>query len=146
MIGADHSGFQRLALRLAADIALGATGLIGGCAASSAYMGLDLAAPNVSAELRELARWAQAGDKQAQLELGIAFEEGRGVARDLKRARRLYAQAASNSGGPMWVYVPPVVPGQAGRVMQVETGIPRPGLMSAKERFKQLYSIGNGHL
>lgn len=138
MIGADHSGFQRLALRLAAAIALTAAGLTGGCAASSTYMGLDLTTPNVPVELRELARWAQAGDKQAQLELGIAFEEGRGVGRNLGKARRLYAQAASNSGGPMWVYVPPVVPGQAGRVMQVGGQSPVQGLRAARLRLEAL--------
>jgi len=58
--------------------------------------------------LSQLASEAQRGSKQAQLELGIRFEEGRGVALDMGKARKLYAQAASDSGGTIWVYSPPV--------------------------------------
>ena len=37
-------------------------------------------------ELQALAERARGGDQQAQLELGIAYEEGRGVAANRKRA------------------------------------------------------------
>ncbi|MBC2653681.1 sel1 repeat family protein [Novosphingobium flavum] len=139
MIGADRLEIQRVALRVAAGLALGASALVGGCAAPTSYMGLNLTAPDLSADVRELARRAQAGDKQAQLDLGIAFEEGRGVVRDTGRARRLYALAASDSGGPSWVYVPPVVSGQAGRVVQVGSGLPQRGLKAARIRLGMLH-------
>lgn len=50
----------------------------------------------------------QRGSKQTQLELEIRFEDAKGVDRDLGMARKLYAKAASDSGGPNWVYSPPV--------------------------------------
>lgn len=67
------------------------------CAPSS-YAGISFAAGSAPAELQSLARRAEAGDKQAQLELGIAYEEGRGVAVDLGRARDLYFDAATDEG------------------------------------------------
>ena len=138
MIGADQLGFQHLAPRLAAALVLGATGLAGGCAASPSYMGLNLAAPELPTELRDLARRAQAGDKQAQLDLGIAFEEGRGVARDLGMARRLYAQAASDSGGTVWVYAPSPGGGAPAHVVSVDRGPKQAGMVAAKTRLQLL--------
>ncbi len=88
--------------------------------------------------LQSLARRAQAGDKQAQLELGIRFEEGRGVERDLKKAKKLYGKAASDSGGTIWVYSPPVGNGTSGRVIPVNTGAKQSGLAEAKRRLEAL--------
>src|SRR5690349_18970327 len=93
---------------------------VGACSSGSSYMSIPLADPAWAApgtEVRELAQRAQAGDKQAQLDLGIAFEEGRGVPRDLGKARRLYRLAAADSGGRTWVYSPPVRTGERGRVI-----------------------------
>ncbi len=101
------------------------------------YMGIDLASEFVLRDIRSLAQRAQAGDKQAQLELGIAFEQGRGVPRDLEAARSLYKLAASDSGGPIWVYVPGVN-GSAGRVMQVGDTPFQVGLAAAAERLEAL--------
>lgn len=86
--------------------------------------------------LSTLASAAQGGDKQAQLELGIRFEEGRGVTRDMKIARKLYAKAASDSGGTIWVYSPPVGNGTKGRTIPVNTGPKRVGLVEAKLRLE----------
>jgi len=122
------------------------------CAAPTSYMGIDLGAGGGSAgdafqsratsagvgqaEIGSLARRAQAGDKQAQLELGIRFEEGRGVARDLNKARKLYAKAATGSGGTIWVYSPPVGNGTKGRVIPVNSGPKQVGLAEAKRRLE----------
>ena len=84
-------------------------------------------------ELGRLAQRANTGDKHAQLELGIRFEEGRGVERDLKKARKLYGKAASDSGGTIWVYSPPVG-NSPGRVIPLNTGPKFNGLTEAKKR------------
>lgn len=109
------------------------------CAPRSHYMGIDLRLGTASdIHIQELASRAQRGDKKAQLELGIAFEEGAGVARDIKRARALYTRAAATSGGAVWVYVPPVAAGQSGRVTQVDTGPAHAGLEEARQRLERL--------
>ncbi|WP_173205316.1 SEL1-like repeat protein [Sphingopyxis sp. BSNA05] len=88
--------------------------------------------------LTALASEAQGGSKQAQLELGIRFEEGRGVERDIDKARKLYGSAASDSGGTIWVYSPPVGNGTSGRTIPVNTGPKRSGLAEAKRRLEGL--------
>tara|TARA_R110002124_G_scaffold68699_5_gene185550 strand:+ start:1378 stop:2067 length:690 start_codon:yes stop_codon:yes gene_type:complete len=88
--------------------------------------------------LTALASEAQRGSKEAQLELGIRFEEGKGVERDLGKARKLYAQAASDSGGTIWVYSPAVGNGTKGRTIPVNTGPKRSGLVEAKLRLEEV--------
>ena len=100
---------------------LAAALLIGGCA-SQQYMGVSLKPGGADPAVQALAARASAGDKQAQLDLGIRFEEGAGVARDLTSAKKLYRQAASDSGGTIWVYTPPVGNGTRGRVVPVQYG------------------------
>ena len=115
--------------------------MLAGCAAPSRYMGIDIASTSADverADLQSLASRAQSGDKQAQLELGIRFEEGRGVTRDLKKARKLYAKAATSSGGTIWVYSPPVGNGTSGRVIPVNAGPRQHGLAEAKRRLEGL--------
>ena len=108
----------------------------------SSYMGIDLASPapvsSVAAEVQSLARRAQAGDKHAQLELGIRFEEGNGVERDLKRAKKLYRAAAKDSSGRQWVYSPSTGSGSPGRAIPVVTGGLQPGLEEARIRLERL--------
>jgi hypothetical protein len=114
---------------------------LGACAAGSSYMGIPLdstVASGPDAALRNLAARAQAGDKHAQLELGIAFEEGRGVPRDLGKAERLYRMAAADSGGQQWVYSPPVRRGDSGRVIPLDRGPIQAGLGEAKRRLAAL--------
>jgi len=89
-------------------------------------------------QISTLGAKAQSGDKHAQLELGIRFEEGRGVERDLKKARKLYAKAAASSGGRIWVYSPPVGNGTSGRVIPVNAGPKQSGLAEAKRRLEGL--------
>ncbi len=134
---------------------LGAVIALAGCAAPSSYMGIDLTTPPSAATashspllptatdltalpLPDLARMAQGGSKLAQLELGIRFEEGRGVAQDLSKAKELYAKAASASGGTIWVYSPPVGNGTKGRVIPVNAGPKLAGLVEAKRRLERV--------
>lgn len=55
------------------------------------------AVPCDAVPLTALARLAEQNNKSAQLELGIRFEEGIGVPKDIKQARKLYRMAARDS-------------------------------------------------
>ena len=109
-----------------------------GCGAPSSFQGISFAPGAANAEVQTLAQRAAAGDKWAQLELGIRFEEGRGVPVDWSRAARLYRQAAASTGGTIMVYVPPVRPGGAGRVMPISSGPRTAGLPQARARLEAL--------
>ena len=56
--------------------------------------------------LQALAQRADGGDKQAQLALGILYEQGRFLGQDLDRAENLYERAAKPSGGTIYVNKP----------------------------------------
>lgn len=116
----------------------GLAAMLSACAAPTQYMGIDLRPGAAPFEARTLASRARAGDKQAQLELGIAFEEGRGVARDCRRARKLYRLAATASGGTIFTYQPPVRKGGRGMVVPVNMGPRRAGLEQARRRLNKL--------
>lgn len=122
---------------LVAGIAATVTLLLLPACANQSYMGIPLVAGQVDPELELLANRARAGDKQAQLELGIRFEEGSGVERDLDKARKLYRLAASDSGGSVTVYVPGVS-GASGRVMLIDSMPRRVGLEKARRRLDAL--------
>ena len=102
---------------------------LSGCATNS-YVGIPLAPRSADPELQDLARRAQAGDKQAQLELGIRFEEGRGVAADLERAKKLYEAAAGSAGGTLLVYAPGAN-GRPGQWIPMSSGRESAGLPAA---------------
>jgi hypothetical protein len=123
----------------AALVLLCAPPLLAGCAANS-YAGIPFAVGAADPELQGLAMRAQAGDKQAQLELGIRFQEGRAVPVDLRRAERLYALAASDSGGTMYIYSPPVGSNGRGQVIPVNSGPRQRGLSEARRRWTRLRS------
>ena len=72
------------------------------------------------------------------LPLGIAYEEGQGVAVDLKRARTLYRLAEANSGGTIYLYQPPVRQGGRGGVIPVNLGPVVAGLAEARARLAAL--------
>jgi hypothetical protein len=57
------------------------------CAAQSHYVGLDLRPGGASAEVQAVAQRARSGDKQAQLDLGIAYEDGKRVSEDVVAAQ-----------------------------------------------------------
>jgi hypothetical protein len=121
-----------IALATAAPLTLSA------CSAPTSYMGIGLAPGTAPEALQSLAVQARIGDKQAQLELGKAYEAGEGVAQDPKRALRLYAMAAATTGGTIWVYQPPVKKGGRGSTIPVNTGPIRQGLPEAKEHYTAL--------
>src|SRR3546814_3291135 len=102
IMGCMEGGFHDRARRIAPVLALSL--LASACAAPKSHYGISLAPGAAPAEVQDLARRAAAGDKHAQLDLGIRYEEGNGVPRDLKRARQLYRLAAPPSGGTMYVY------------------------------------------
>lgn len=86
--------------------------------------------------LSQLAGFAWTANKPAALELGIRFEEGRGVPRDLEKARKLYRIAAMSTGGTSFYFSP----GSEGRPSQL---IPlfspeEPGLAEARARLQAL--------
>lgn len=94
------------------------------CASPDSYMGISLLPGVVDPELQDLAARAQADDKQAQLELGIALEEGRKIQRDLTGARHLYRLAATDE--TVIAYSPPTGNSSYGtvhRLVQAHTGL-----------------------
>ena len=117
---------------------LGAALPLAGCAAPASYAGIPLEAGAADPELQSLARRADAGDKHAQLELGIRYEEGRRVPLDRKRAERLYRLAAADEVGRIYVYTPAVHPGGRGRVLSLRSGRREPGLREAARRLAAL--------
>jgi TPR repeat protein len=112
--------------------------LLSACAAPPSYMGISFGPGAAASDLQDLARRAQAGYKQAQLDLGIAYEEGLGTAIDVKKARKLYRKAGADIGSTSWIYVPSVRKGEAGRLAQVNLGLQQSGLREAKARLERM--------
>lgn len=111
---------------------------VAGCTSHSSYLGIPLGLGQADIELQQLASLARMGDKHAQLQLGIRFEEGRSVVRDLSKAHNLYSLAASDSGGPVWVYTPAVGNGTKGRMVSINRGPRQAGLVEARARLAAL--------
>lgn len=124
----------RRVLVLTLGIALGACG--------GRYMGLD--AERLDPSTAAWAQRAQGGDKQAQYELGLRFARGDGVPRDCGKARKLFRQAAAQSGGTIWVYSPPVAKGGPGRVIPIDSGPMCPGLPAAQDALRIEGLCSNG--
>ncbi|HEY0626204.1 MAG TPA: SEL1-like repeat protein [Allosphingosinicella sp.] len=61
--------------------------------------GISLEPGAADPQLQDLVRRVHRQDKYAQLELGIRYEEGRGVPVNLKLAEQLYGLAAMNTRG-----------------------------------------------
>jgi len=118
-------------------MAASAAALVSGCGAVTRHAGIDLTPGAAEPALQALAREAWAGNKAAQLELGIRYEEGRGVPQDLKRAARLYASASRRTEGRVWSYTP-AVSRVRGQVLPVRSGPTIPGLPEAAERLASL--------
>lgn len=111
------------------------------CSAPTGYMGISFTGRAPDPAVPSLAQRAWTGDKQAQLELGIRFEEGIGVPPDIKRARKLYRRAATTTGGTIFVYIPPATRGGRGSVAPVNTGPIMRGLDEARKRLAALDGI-----
>lgn len=101
--------------------------------AACASSGVGLSREALPASLQPTYDRAQFGDKQALFKLGLAYADGTGVNRDCKIARRLLSQAATDTGGTLWVYSPPVGNGTTGRVIPIDRGPKQPGLKSASD-------------
>ena len=114
--------------------------LLSGCATNS-YAGISFASGAADVGLQALARRAKAGDKHAQLELGIRYEEGRGVPIDLGRAKTLYREAATDSGGTELVYVPASVKRGRAASVPINRGPRIVGLPEAQAKLQGL--LGN---
>ncbi|MEA3017205.1 MAG: hypothetical protein QOI38_1927 [Sphingomonadales bacterium] len=127
---------RRLSLRAAAGAAL-ALGALAACNGTpDRYQGISLSAENGDEDLRAIARLAAAGNKRAQLALGIRFETGDGVPVDLRRAARLYRLAAATTHNRD-AYYPSVRMKTAGKLLRTyET--PRFGLPEAQARLDAL--------
>lgn len=115
---------------------LAAALLLGGCAAGRACAPPLQA--GAGAEITSLQCAAAAGDKGAQLALGIRYEEGDGVPRDLNRAEQLYRRAARADRSGLYVYVPPAGGQRYGRVVKMGEPKSTPGLAEARIRFERL--------
>ena len=83
-----------------------------------------------------LAGLAWTANKPAALELGIRFEERRGVPRDLEKARKLYRIAVISTGGTTFYYSPGAN-GNAGQLIPLFAP-EEPGLAEAKARLEAL--------
>ena len=123
---------------LAAALALAALAALPACASPSSYAGISLKPGAADPEIQALALRAQAGDKQAQLELGMLYEEGLRLPRDLDRARTLYKAAASDTGGTNYVYAPPVSGDGPGQLIHIPAVAGRRGLDEARLRLEAL--------
>jgi hypothetical protein len=95
-VGVFDNWWARVRRSICALLLLCAPLVAGACAATS-YAGIPLAAGAADPELQALARRAQAGDGQAQLELGIRYEQGRGVPAQPALARSLYLSVVEGS-------------------------------------------------
>ena len=93
--------------------------LCGACASSSRYMGIDYSDAFVAADFCQgrracyadlpnanLAYLASQGDKEAQFQLGLRFEEGVLLQQNHRRAQTLYQHAASDTFATSTIYVP----------------------------------------
>jgi len=133
-------------MRFALTAALISAAALAGCAAQPyRFAGISLNSAAHPPEVRSLAERAAAGDKVAQLELGIRYEEGRGVPVSRRRAERLYRMAASYSGGGReYEYFRPMRPGGRSHITSVERGRFVPGLPEARARLEALRQRRSG--
>jgi hypothetical protein len=124
-------------VRTAAILPLALLLLASACGPRTSFQGIPFAG-SADPALSALASRAAGGDRRALLELGIRFEEGRGVPMDWDRAAELYRRAAATTGGTTMVYVPPVRRGASGTVMPINTGPVVHGLPEARARLDAL--------
>jgi hypothetical protein len=135
----SRAGVSRVFVILAA---LAGFTQLASCAVPTSYIGISLQPGAAPSELQALAMRAQAGDKRAQLDLGIAFEEGVLVPANTRSAKKLYSLAASDTGGTAWVYQPPVG-NSAGRLVPFDRGRYSRGLAEARRRLAALTEKGS---
>ena len=108
-----------------------------GCATRS-YMGISLVPGQAPTELQRTAALARFGDKMAQYELGLRFEEGRDVPVDYQAARLLFSQAATSRPNLTQLYIPDNSRKYGGYTSAVDNKLPQPGIPQAVEHLKRL--------
>jgi len=93
--------------------------------------------------IQSLMNAACSGDRYAQYQLGVAFDEGDGVETDPALAATYYRLAAAVNTGKSYIYVPGAgkVPGY---VTPIDNGQAHPGDARAKYRLALLYKEGRG--
>jgi hypothetical protein len=138
-VGLKINRRRTLRALLGAFVTLCASFMAAGCAANS-YAGISFAPGAAEPELQAIARRARQGDKGAQLELGIRYEEGRGVPVDLRLAEALYA-AAAGSAFRLWSHVPAVGPAHS-IMIPIPLYLSDGGLQEAAVRLQRLRSSG----
>lgn len=111
---------------------------LGGCTYTSADQNRRLLPEFTSEATKDTAARARAGDKRAQLALGIAFEEGIGVPADKQRAIDYYRSAAADGASASWLYFPAVGNGTKGRVVEIRSASQQKGLPEAQRRLARL--------
>lgn len=116
------------------------TGMLAGCAAPTHYMGIDLSRPVdpnrvIEYDIQNQAKRAKSGDKWSQFILGLYFEDGVRVEKNIARALKLYAAAGSGGSGKQTIFIPQdgIVQAQA-----INTGKPTKGLGLAEYRYALL--------
>jgi len=114
---AGHAFQKRLKFPLVVQIALLFGGTLCSCTPPASFMGIRLAPGLASADLQNLAWRARAGDKKAQLDLGMRFEEGRGVPYNRRHALTLYERAAVDTGPSLAMFSPAVNGKDSGQVI-----------------------------
>ncbi len=132
-------------------ILFGAVVLLASCASQRSYLGVPISASDIkrnpceqslqdiaqcyrSMPLGILTNQARIGDKEAQLELGIRFENGRGVCTDADTALALYKLAAQDSPRKRTSFIPD---GGSVRAETTSAGVDK-GLPEAQRRFREL--------
>jgi TPR repeat protein len=112
--------------------------------ASSKCAALGQAGLNyLDAPLDELEKRAACGDKQAALQLGLRYDEGRDIKPDLKKAVRYYAQAAADEGKRTAFYSPPIGKEKNGMI-EFDSQPAQPGYPEAMVRLGLMYAQGRG--
>lgn len=123
--------------RITAAAILMSSWAVSACTPATSYVGIPLRG-NIEPQLQVLASKASSGDKAAKLTLGIKFETGDGVEQNLRLARHLYLEAATDSGGTRILYVPAAGRHSHGMSVPFDTGKRNPGLIEARIRFESI--------
>ena len=98
----DYARFSSIKKMLALSIA----GIILTSCTPKRYMGISLEEGAAPAAIQALGQRARGGNKEAQLELGVLFEDGIGLEQNLTRAKYLYRRASKDTKHSVWVYMP----------------------------------------
>lgn len=111
--------------------------LLSGCA-SQQYMGVSLKPGGADPAVQALAARASIGDKQAQFQLGLAFENGLGLERNCRKAKALFRESGRDKTKSMYLYSPSIGGGTSSRVIAIDYGRASEGLPEARVK---LYTI-----